>query len=171
MEEKAEPVQAAPAEAEPVQRKRATSQSVKQMARDERRRRLLGEFDPEEAELRAEVEATRPKTRADCCNGPRPCLFVSCKFNLYLDISPKTGSVKLNFPDKEIWELEETCALDVAEEHPEGVVLERVGELMNLTRERIRQVESRAVDKVRSAVDDPLNFERFKELKGGSGHD
>ena len=42
-------------------------------------------------------------------------MFVSCKHHLYLDVNPATGSIKLNFPDKEIWELEHTCALDVAE--------------------------------------------------------
>ena len=40
-------------------------------------------------------------------------------------MNPATGSIKLNFPDKEIWELEETCALDVAEKG--GITLEEVG--------------------------------------------
>ena len=35
--------------------------------------------------------------------------------------------------------LDETCALDVARRG--GVTLEEVGEIMNLTRERIRQLE------------------------------
>ena len=120
-----------------------------------RQAELLGAMDPEEAELIRTIEQTRPKTRADCVNGPRPCLFVSCKHNLYLDVNPETGSIKLNFPDKEIWELQYTCALDVAEKG--GITLEEVGEIMNLTRERIRQVETRGLLKLRDATErDPV---------------
>jgi hypothetical protein len=135
-------------------RKRSKTMSRKEMARDLRRRRLSGEVDPEEAELARSVEGLRPRTRADCVNGPRPCLFVSCKHNLYLDVNPETGSIKLNFPDKEIWELKYTCALDVAEKG--GITLEEVGEIMNLTRERIRQVETRGLLKLREATDDDI---------------
>jgi hypothetical protein len=137
------------------ERRRSKTMSRKEMARDLRRRRLLGEVDPEEAELLKTIEETRPKTRADCINGPRPCNFVSCKHNLYLDVNPETGSIKLNFPDKEIWELEHTCALDVAEKG--GITLEEVGAIMNLTRERIRQVETRGLLKLREATEtDPV---------------
>ncbi|MCA2979878.1 MAG: DNA-binding protein [Myxococcaceae bacterium] len=125
--------------------------SRKEMARELRRRRQSGQVDPEEAELLSELNQTRPRTRADCINSPRPCVYVSCKYNLYLDVNPETGSVKLNFPDKEIWELEYTCALDVAEKG--GITLEEVGEIMNLTRERIRQVETRGLEKVRTATE------------------
>ena len=134
------------------ERKRSKTMSRKEMARDLRRRRLTGQVDPEEEELVKSIETMRPKTRADCMNGPRPCLFVSCKHNLYLDVNPETGSIKLNFPDKEIWELEHTCALDVAEKG--GITLEEVGAIMNLTRERIRQVETRGLMKLREAVDE-----------------
>jgi hypothetical protein len=126
--------------------------SRKEMARDLRRRRLSGEMEPEEAELLKSIEGMRPRTRAECVNGPRPCLFVSCKHNLYLDVNPETGSIKLNFPDKEIWELEHTCALDVAEKG--GITLEEVGAIMNLTRERIRQVETRGLAKLREATEE-----------------
>ena len=134
-----------------AERRRSKTMSRKEMARDLRRRRLAGEVDPEEAELIGSVEGMRPRTRADCVNGPRPCLFVSCKHNLYLDVNPETGSIKLNFPDKDIWELEHTCALDVAEKG--GITLEEVGVIMNLTRERIRQVETRGLVKLREATE------------------
>jgi hypothetical protein len=77
---------------------------------------------------------------------------VSCRYHLYLDVNPETGSVKLNFPDKEVWELEETCALDVAERG--GVTLEEVGQIMNLTRERIRQVEVRGLQKLKDVQEE-----------------
>ena len=83
----------------------------------------------------------------ECINGPRPCLYVSCKHHLYLDVNPETGSIKINFPDKEPWELGETCALDVAERG--GITLEEVGVILNLTRERIRQVEVAGLGKLR----------------------
>jgi hypothetical protein len=79
-------------------------------------------------------------------------MFVSCKHHLYLDVNPSTGSIKLNFPDKEIWEMEQTCALDVADKG--GITLEEVGTIMNLTRERIRQVETRGLLKLRAIVED-----------------
>jgi hypothetical protein len=139
--------------ADPVEeeRRRSKTMSRKEMARELRRRRQSGQIDPEEAELLSELNQTRPRTRADCINSPRPCVYVSCKYNLYLDVNPETGSVKLNFPEKEIWELEYTCALDVAEKG--GITLEEVGEIMNLTRERIRQVETRGLEKVRTATE------------------
>ena len=133
-------------------RQRARTMSRKEMARDLRRRRLLGLVDPGEAEVLREVESRRPRTPAECVDGCRPCQFVSCKHHLYLDVNPKTGSIKVNFPDKELWELEETCALDVADRG--GITLEEVGAIMNLTRERIRQVESRGLYKLRVATDD-----------------
>jgi hypothetical protein len=132
-------------------RRRSKTMSRKEMARDLRRRRIQGEIDPDEAEAIQLIGQLRPRTRAECVNGPRPCLFVSCKQNLYLDVNPETGSIKLNFPDKEIWELAETCALDVAEKG--GITLEEVGEIMNLTRERIRQVETRGLLKLREATE------------------
>ena len=133
------------------ERSRSKTMSRKEMARDLRRRRLTGEVDAEEETVLKEIETNRPKVRADCINSPRPCMFVSCKHNLYLDVNPETGSIKLNFPDKEIWELPYTCALDVAEKG--GITLEEVGEIMNLTRERIRQVETRGLLKLREATE------------------
>ena len=73
-------------------------------------------------------------------------MFVSCKHHLYLDVNPQTGSIKLNFPDKEVWDLSETCALDVAERG--GMTLEEVGEILNLTRERVRQLEATGLQKL-----------------------
>lgn len=138
-------------------RTRSRTMSRKEMARDLRRRRLTGMVDPEEQELIEEIEGQRPRTRAACATGPRPCLFISCKHHLYLDVNPATGSVKVNFPDKEVWELEETCALDVADRG--GMTLEEVGSIMNLTRERIRQVESRGLHKLRVEIDDPESLD------------
>ncbi len=141
-----------PPDVEAEERQRSHTMSRKQMARDMRRQRLAGGPDPEELALMQQIDRLRPRTRADCVNGPRPCFFVSCKHHLYLDVNPTSGSVKLNFPDKEIWELEHTCALDVAEQG--GITLEEVGDIMNLTRERVRQVEALGLSKLRAATSD-----------------
>ncbi|HEX3771666.1 MAG TPA: sigma factor-like helix-turn-helix DNA-binding protein [Polyangiaceae bacterium] len=96
-------------------------------------------------------DIVHPKSRADCVGGERPCPFVSCKHHLYLDVSARTGAIKLNFPDLEVWEMTETCALDVADRG--GTTLEEVGAIMNLTRERIRQVEVKGLAKLAALRD------------------
>ena len=108
---------------------------------------------PRRGESRDCIE--HPRTRKDCATSPRPCLFVSCRYHLYLDVRSHGRSIRLNFPDKEVWELEETCALDVAESG--GITLEEVGNLLGLTRERIRQIESDALRVIRGAIDDPVS--------------
>ncbi len=92
------------------------------------------------------VGIERPRTRAECSQEQRPCPWVSCKHHLYLDINPETGSIKINFPDLEPWEMKHTCALDVAEQG--ALTLEEIGLITNLTRERIRQVEVRGLIKL-----------------------
>lgn len=93
----------------------------------------------------------RPKARRDCASGIRPCPFVSCRHHLFLDVNQEKGSLKLNFPDLEVWEMPETCSLDVADRG--GMTLEEVGEILNLTRERIRQVEVRGLNKLKMSMD------------------
>ncbi len=133
-------------------RRRSKTMSRKEIARELRRQRAFGLVDPELDAVMSEIEAARPRSRADCAGGQRPCMFISCKHHLYLDVNPSTGSIKLNFPDKEVWELDETCALDVADRG--GITLEEVGSIMNLTRERIRQVETRGLLKLRAITED-----------------
>lgn len=85
----------------------------------------------------------------------RPCLYVACKYALYLDVSEGrgedddegSGSIKLNFPDLEPEEMGESCAQDVADRG--GITLEDVGAVYNLTRERVRQYETRGTEKLR----------------------
>ena len=110
--------------------------------------------------LYPEVDYWRPKTRGDCKGMDRPCPFVSCKHHLYIDVHPVRGSIKLNFPDTEVWEMKETCALDVADRG--GITLEEVGDIMNLTRERVRQVETSGLAKLQSS-DVTENLEDFAD--------
>jgi sigma-70-like protein len=121
-------------------RTRARSKTIapKRLTKDELRfRELLPLLD----------DPDRPMSRGACKEDVRPCPYVSCKHHLYLDVNPETGSIKLNFPDLEVWEMAETCSLDVADKG--GITLEEVGEILNLTRERIRQVEVRGLLKLK----------------------
>ncbi|AKF06479.1 sigma factor-like helix-turn-helix DNA-binding protein [Sandaracinus amylolyticus] len=101
--------------------------------------------------LYPETDYWKPTTRAECIDMERPCPFVSCKYHLYLDVHPVRGSIKVNFTDIEVWEMTETCALDIADRG--GITLEEVGEIMNLTRERVRQVETAGLAKLAALQD------------------
>ncbi|MGE0547591.1 MAG: sigma factor-like helix-turn-helix DNA-binding protein [Kofleriaceae bacterium] len=103
--------------------------------------------------MSAELEQ-RPRTRGECRFGERPCPWVSCAHHLYLDINPYSGSIMINFPMLDPLELAETCSLDVADRG--GITLEEVGLLMNLTRERIRQVELRGLIQLRANAPEGL---------------
>ena len=112
------------------------------------RRQVAGEhIDAWDEELDGPMPE-RPRCRADCVDGPRPCPWVSCRHHLGLDISG-VGSLKQR-TDVELDALTETCALDVAERG--GERLEAIGEMLGLTRERVRQVQEDALRKVRRAI-------------------
>ena len=104
-------------------------------------RKLLSELYPD-----PEFEYERPLTRADCVDAPRPCPFVSCRHHLYLDARDDRASIKFNFPDKEPWDLKHSCALDLVDGGAK--TLDEVGSLMNLTRERVRQIEEVIFDRL-----------------------
>lgn len=96
------------------------------------------------------AHAERPRTRGECPPDGEPCPWVSCRHHLYLDVDPRTGSIKLNFPAIDPTDLAEPCALRVADR--DGATLEAVGELINVTRERVRQLEERALHRVHLRV-------------------
>jgi hypothetical protein len=120
-------------------RVRSKTIAPKRLTRDERR---LSEL------LVYPDDVDRPQMREHCSQMARPCPFVSCSHHLYLDVNPETGAIKLNFPHLEVWEMAETCSLDVADRG--GITLEEVGAILNLTRERIRQVEVRGLCKIKN---------------------
>jgi hypothetical protein len=126
--------------------RRARSRSIRIARGSQREARLA----LEQAEA-LESEIDRPHTRRECADGPRPCPHVSCRHHLYLDVNPSTGTIKLNFPDLEVWELAISCALDVADLG--GTAIELVSELMNVTRERVRQIEMQALSRLATGSD------------------
>jgi len=90
----------------------------------------------------------RPKTRADCVDGPRPCPWVSCRHHLAIDVLA-SGSFQVNFPSR-LADLADTCALDIADRG--AATLEEIALLVNLTRERVRQIEIRAMARYRLKI-------------------
>ena len=129
-------------------RQRARTISIRRLSKAELNRGKM---------LYPEHDYWKPRTRADCVDMERPCPYVSCKYHLYIDVHPVRGSIKINFPDVEVWEMTETCALDIADRG--GITLEEVGEIMNLTRERVRQVETAGLAKLQAIED----VERLKD--------
>lgn len=115
--------------------------------------------------LRAAAEQTDeldplPRTWGDCQErgigtASRPCTYLRCKYNLLLDLHQATGAYKVTHPslaggdhgDEYERMPKHTCALYVAEQG--GMTLEEVGEAINVTRERVRQIETRALYKLR----------------------
>ncbi len=130
-----------PVDEMPTERGRPKTMSRREIQREERRRQRAGDV----LEI---IPYDRPMNRSECRSASRPCLFVACKYHLYLDVNPETGSIKMNFPELDVWQMEETCSLDVAERG--GVTLEEVGDILNLTRERVRQVEVTGLSKIRT---------------------
>lgn len=136
---------------------RAKTESTSRLPK--RQLELLGEGCPEQPG----VDYFRPKTRPECKDGIRPCPYVSCGSNLYLDVMPGSGSIKVNFPDIEPDEMVVSCARDVADGG--GATLEQVGAYLNITRERIRQIEAKALKKLRKKAKHLEGF--LEEVENG----
>lgn len=94
-------------------------------------------------------DVPRPRTRADCRDGPRPCGWVSCRHHLYADIQ-RSGHLLINSsvePDQ----MEDSCALDVAERG--GMTLVQIARILGVTKERVRQIVDTAMDTMATRVD------------------
>jgi hypothetical protein len=96
------------------------------------------------------VDVERPRTRGDCASVVRPCPFLACRYHLALEVNPRNGSIKRRFPGVEPDKMDPTasCVLDVADRG--GTSLREVGALLNVTRERARQIERAAIRRVRT---------------------
>lgn len=104
----------------------------------------------------------RPRTRGDCARVERPCPWVSCRHNLYLDVTGY-GTLRIGFPGKEPWEMDPrgSCSLDVADrgEHSFG----EIAEITGVSRERTRQLESKAL---RALLRRSSSARRVREMHG-----
>lgn len=104
-------------------------------------------------EYAEELATERPQTRSDCDDVPRPCPFVGCRHNLYLDVNGESGTITFVRPDVAPWDMpaDRSCSIDVAEQG--ALTLEEVGEILNVTRERARQLEVKGLFKLKRSRD------------------
>jgi hypothetical protein len=73
------------------------------------------------------VSSLRPRTRAECKDGPRPCPWIGCRHHLAITVHPERGSIKETFPHlrilqdpegdglEQLEQLAGTCSLDTAD--------------------------------------------------------
>lgn len=83
--------------------------------------------------LRVVQSVAKPVKASDCADD-NPCYKASCKWHLYLDVE-RDGTIRFNFPGKEIWELEETCYLRLLKRGP--LPAEESARLMGLSRTEV----------------------------------
>lgn len=88
----------------------------------------------------------RPRTRSDCDRVPRPCPFVGCIHNNFLDVQQDGRSLRLNFAEPSDMSSSSSCALDVAE--LAGRSVDEVARALNISHTRVVQLEARALAKI-----------------------
>lgn len=120
---------------------------------------------------------TRPVTRGDCRDVPRPCPWVSCRFNLLLDVQPN-GTIAFNATgarvaprsgirtsDEDFDRIAEaatdawaescgpSCALDVIDEaHGDEVPLATIAAALDVSRQHLDQLLARTIPTVRARL-------------------
>lgn len=128
----------------------------------------------------SDLEA-RPKTRGECKDGERPCPWVGCRHHLGIELmsslesSPKVRGrgLRVSATDEQIVDGvvtgNESCSLDVAEREHDGMTLDEVGELMDVTRERVRQIEVVALAKLQEEVPNDPEMRRYRSMDDYEG--
>lgn len=75
--------------------------------------------------------ALPPRRRADCAGAARPCPWTRCRYHMGRD-GPSNA-----------------CVLDLADRG--DMTLEEIGDVLGVTRERVRQIEGKALDRCERA--------------------
>ena len=73
--------------------------------------------------------------------GKGRCRISKCRYSLRSDWE-RLGGLPRHVP---------ACALEIADTHPEGMPMELVGQLVGVTRQRIEQIERKAIAKLAQA--------------------
>jgi hypothetical protein len=82
----------------------------------------------------------RPRTRADCVDGPRPCPWVGCRMHLFLHV---TDGGRITYHSDDLESMTETCALDVADQGARDDV--EIAGLLNMSATRVGTLLKRAL--------------------------
>lgn len=112
-------------------------------------------------------QSARPATRGDCARyrSGWPCELISCRYHLVGAEEGHRGAITIgdhvvpqNPTEHDLDEAADalveqlavrgSCSLDIADREADGATLEEVGRRMNVTRERIRQIESKGLRKL-----------------------
>jgi sigma-70-like protein len=98
----------------------------------------------------SELPSRRPLTRADCQpGGPmgvRPCPFSDCRHHV-----PRAKHHPSRRVGSPLAQSEDSCVLDVVAQHG-ALNLAEIGRVLALSRERVRQLETRALSSLRSVA-------------------
>lgn len=100
------------------------------------------------------IRTVLPDRREDCSKIPRPCPYVSCKYNTYLDIS-KDGVILIsNKGNKEPWGVapESSCVLDIVEDYPNGMSNQSIADILNVSRETVRLTVMDCLSRIRQEI-------------------
>lgn len=93
-------------------------------------------------------ELKRPRTRSECAQIPRPCPFVSCQWNTYLDLL-EDGTMVINWGrcEPEAMEAWGSCVLDIADDG--GISDEIMARVLGLTVKEVGALCEGALRKLR----------------------
>jgi hypothetical protein len=90
---------------------------------------------------------TRPKTRGECVDGPRPCPWASCRHHLVY----AGARAHRSFPfGDDLDAMAETCALDAADRGAH--TCDAVAALTGQSMQRVQQLEHEALSKLRLPI-------------------
>lgn len=110
-------------------------------------------------------ELERPKKYSDCAavglgSPGRPCPYASCEHHAMFTIVD--GEYRLTYDTDEIDEMPFTC---FAYESAIPLTLESIGERLNISKERVRQIQNEALAKLKDGRQEPLREFEYWEFE------
>lgn len=117
------------------------------------------------AALYPEPQEPLPATRGDCADGPRPCPMVRCRYHLALEAT-EAGTIRLRYPEREVWEMEHTCLLDLADQGPREI--REIAQILGVTEQSVGQILASAMHNAApalAAIDDDDGHRRLPLLQ------